>query len=425
MKKLAILLVLVFASGLILNSIACVSGDGKATFAPMAQPASTITSDPQVILEPVKITIGNLTDQTGVGSSAMSVIDQSLYDLVDYYNEHNLIPGIELQTKTYDTQYDPARAKTGYEYLRGKGVDVIWSPAPNAIPVVKPVADMEKFPVFVASAKQTALIPPGYVFSTGTMPQQDAYTLLKWIAENDWDYEKNGPAKIGGAAWSDGYSDIIFMGMKDYVDAHPEQYQWQGSYLTDFSFDWSSEVELLKNCDYIWPPTPMQVFVRDYTQSGYETTFIGSDGVAGFLGMIDAGNHWDEIDGMLFIRGSRWWTEDGPLINLTKEILQENHGNKAEEIKRAGVGYLASSCIYQLLEIIRNAAEEVGPENMDSQAIYDAAVTYTENIDGIDRYSFDETKRCSANYYVIYEADGEKEDLFRVDPDWIPVITKP
>ena len=92
---------------------------------------------------------------------------------------------------------------------------------------------------------------------------------------------------------------------------------------------------------------------------------------------------------------------------------------------RSGVGYLSTSCLYQLMNIIKNAAEEVGPENLNSQAVYDAAVTYIESLDGVDRYSFDETKRCSTNYYVIYEADAERKNLFRADPDWIPVITEP
>ena len=67
----------------------------------------------------------------------------------------------------------------------------------------------------------------------------------------------------------------------------------------------------------------------------------------------------------------------------------------------------------------------VDPENVDPQAIYEAALSYTETMDGVDRYSFNETKRCSTNYYAIYEADGEEKNIFRADPEWIPVVLEP
>jgi len=41
-----------------------------------------------------KITIGNLTDKTGVASNALSVIDKALEDMVEYANEQAIIPGV-------------------------------------------------------------------------------------------------------------------------------------------------------------------------------------------------------------------------------------------------------------------------------------------------------------------------------------------
>ena len=87
MKKRAILLAPFLALGLILNSVACENGAEEATFVPVTQPSSTITSEPQVILEPIEITIGNLTDITGPSSNALVVITTALEDLVRYYNE--------------------------------------------------------------------------------------------------------------------------------------------------------------------------------------------------------------------------------------------------------------------------------------------------------------------------------------------------
>ena len=177
-------------------------------------------------------------------------------------------------------------------------------------------------------------MPPGYVFSLGTVPQYDSYTQLKWIAENDWDWQTKGPAKIGGAAWSEDFSNAQFSAMKEYASVHPDQFKWENGFLTDFKFNWTAEVESLKDCDYVYPPVPMHVFANEFRRNGYDAKFIGNDPHAGFLDIIDQGDYWDEIDGMLFIRGSRWWTEEGFLIDLTKQILFDNHSNEAEEIMR-------------------------------------------------------------------------------------------
>jgi hypothetical protein len=74
MKKLAILLVPFFASGIILSSLACGSGDKGTTLSHLAQPPSTITSEHHVTLDPVEITIGNLTDITGQGWSQLFIL---------------------------------------------------------------------------------------------------------------------------------------------------------------------------------------------------------------------------------------------------------------------------------------------------------------------------------------------------------------
>ena len=127
----------------------------------------------------------------------------------------------------------------------------------------------------------------GYVFSLGITPEYEAYTLLKWLAENDPDFPKDRPAKIGGASWLDGYSIVWFDAARKYAEAHPEQYDWVKGYLNEFSFIWNNEVEGLKDCDYVFVPTPMHKFVEEYRLAGHTAKFLGSDVQVAFLGMID------------------------------------------------------------------------------------------------------------------------------------------
>ncbi|NQT72805.1 MAG: ABC transporter substrate-binding protein [Chloroflexi bacterium] len=417
MKKLAILAMLLFVLAFGCGVIAC--DDGEAT-----QPPETTSTGPK---EDVVITIGNLTDITGVSANAQVVINMALDDLVEYYNEENLIPRVKLKVVTYDGQLDPAKDIPGYEWLKEHGADLIFTGVPDTPLTLKPIVDKEKMVLFAASGYKEMLDPPGYVFVLGSIPQHQAFTFLKWIAENYWDYPDNRPAKIGGASWTDGYSQSFIAAMKDYAEAHPEQFEWEGGYLTNFSFIWGAEVEALKDCDYVFPCTMPVAFVEQYRKAAYTAKFIGCDVHTAFFNMITSAKLWDEIDGMPIVKGGfYWWYEGGELANLAETILYKYHPDEAEEIIQSGAGYTAlANCFYPMLEIIADAVEAVGPENFNSQALYDATTSYSLIIDGVEKSSFTDTRRYALTHYSIYEASASDETMVRLDPDWIPVVLEP
>ncbi len=402
--------------------VGCIS-DGETSPSPLVRPSVTPETPPD---EDAVITIGNLSDLTGVSATAMEYINMALDDLVEYYNENNLIPGIRLKVVTYDGQMNPSRDIPGYEWLKEKGADLIFTAIP-AVPVtLKPRVDNDEIVMFAMVASIDDILPPGYVFNLGIVPQYDGYTMLKWIAENDWDYQTKGPAKIGGAAWSEAYSDEVLDAMEEYCAAHPDQFEWEGGYLTNFSFFWPAEVEALKDCDYVYPGIVMKSFVEEYRNAGYtKAKFIGSDTQAAFFDMVDSTELWDEIDGMLFLKLSRWWNEEGEIVNIPKQLVHEKHPDDAETIINSGVGYMAMNQIYSIFVIIANAVEAVGPQNFNSQALYDAATSFTLSTDGVQRWSFDENKRDAVDAYAMYEARVAEEDIFRIHDEWYPTLRNP
>lgn len=384
-------------------------------------PTSSIDETP--FDEDVVITIGNLSDLTGVSAGAMKYINVALDDLVGYYNDNNLIPGVSLKVVTYDGQMDPAKDVPGYEWLMKKGADVLFTPIPATPVTLKPRVDQDRIVLFTMTSQKEGFLPPGYVFNLGIDPQYDGYTMMKWIAEYDWDWETQGPARVGGAAWSESYSDELMNGMKEYCVAHPEQFDWIGGHLTDFGFSWESEVEALKNCNYVYPGIVFINFVKQYRNAGcVEAKLIGTETQTAFFDLVDDSDLWDEIDGMLFLKFSRWWNEDGEIISLIKQILNDSHPDKAEEVISAGVGYLSLNQLYAMLEIIRNATEQVGPQNVDSQSIYASAQSFSLYTDGIQRLSFSDEKRDAVDAYAMYEARASEKDIFRIHNEWFPTV---
>ena len=403
-------------------SIGCTTSEEPSP-SPQVQPSHTTETS---LVEDVVFTIGNLSDLTGVSSNAMVYINMALDDLVEYYNENNLIPGVKLKVVTYDGQMDPARDIPGYEWLRGKGADFIFTPIPATPVTLKSRVDTEEVVLFAMAADKDEILPPGYVFNLGTVPQYDGYTSLKWIAENDWDFKTKGPAKVGGADWDNAHGSALFAAMEEYCSAHPDQFEWEGGYVNHFSFNWGTEVEALRDCDYVYPGIIMQSFVKQYREAGYtEAKFIGSDTQAAFFGMVDDAELWDEIDGMLFLKFSRWWNEECEIVNLAKQLLYENHPDEAEKIISSGVGYLAMNQMYAVLSIIADAAEVVGPQNLDSQALYDTATSFILTTDGVQRLSCGEEKRDAVDAYAMYEARATEEDIFRLHDEWYPTARNP
>ena len=416
-KRYLILMTVVPA---LLALTACGSSGDEAS--PLAEPSATIEETAVITDESVVITIGNLTDITGPGAGSVAMVDMALEDMAAYYNENNLIPGVELEVIKYDAQMDPARDIPGYEWLREKGADFIFSPVPGVPSNLKPRADKDEVVLFAVAASKEGILPPGYVFNLGVDPQHEAYTLLKWIAENDWNYQTKGPAKVGGAAWAEPYSETFIASMEEYCSAHPDQFEWNDGFLTGFTFTWEPEIEALKDCDYVYPGVVMTSFVKQYREAGHtEAKFVSSDASAAFLGTVE----WDGIDGMLFVKYPRWWNEDGEIINLAKQLVYENHPDDAESIIRSGNAYLAVNQAHAMFCIIANAVKAVGPEHFNSQALYEAATSFTYSCDGVQRVSFNDEKRNATDSYAIYEARATEEDIFRMHDEWIPAVRNP
>ncbi len=402
----------------------------KQILGPMSGKTPTSEAEPTVspesgTQEPVVITIGNHTDMSGVASSAMVVITKALEDITAYYNEENLIPGVTFEIITFDGGYNPEMDKPGYDQLKEQGADLFWGCVAKTPVTLKPYLEEDRMTFFTAAPATEAFVPPGWVFACGqTLVQWEAATLLKWIAENDPDYPKDRPAIVGGAFWDESYGVDCLAGAEEYVKAHPEQYEWAGGYISNWSFVWTEEVEGLKDCDYVFPPIPPNNFVRQYREAGHSAKLIGTDAHVAFLEQLDDAGLWEEFDGLLFIKPSQWWNDEGEIIALTNELLQIYRPHEAEEIKRTGTGYMAIQQLYVMFELIKAAAEIVGPEKLNSQAIYDASQSFSLTVDGCP-HSFSQSKRTSVDALAVYELRGAEKDCFRVDPRWLPVIYEP
>ena len=396
---------------LVLPLVAACEGDDN------DQPTNTVTPAKKTI-----ITIGNHTDKTGFASAAMGPVDMGLADVIEYYNDNNLIPGVEVELIEYDGQLDPARDIPGWEWLKERGADVIVGILPNAGPAFQPLANEAKIPLFVANALSELLATPGYMFVTAPLLEDQAWNLIGWVMENDWDWQAKGPAKVGGAGDEVSNFHVIYEQFEKYAEIYPERMEWVGGHIIPTGvYQWDVQVEDLKDCDYIFPTNIFPFFVKDYVRAGHnKATFIGTDSHTAWNHLVEDMGLWEAIDGMIYIAMTEEWDEDAEFPMLMNQLLREYRPDSADSIKKTGKGYGSVVNGMMVLESIRIASETVGPENVDSQAIYEAAQSMTLSFDGIQRASFSQTKRVAPDRLAIYEMDSTNKKLVRIS-DWFPI----
>jgi hypothetical protein len=76
--------------------------------------------------------------------------------------------------------------------------------------------------------------------------------------------------------------------------------------------------------------------------------------------------------------------------------------------------------MYCFFDILRQAIAEVGAENFDGQAFYNAAAKFKAHYDGYPEWGYSETKRYLLSDVLAYKWSAQVGDLVRVS-DWIPV----
>lgn len=374
--------------------------------------------------QPRIIKIGNHTDLTRVPSNATIEVAMALEDIARYYNENELIPGVEFEIITYDGQYNPARDVPGYQYLISEGADFIFTTPPRTAVSLRPLADRDRLVVFTTSATRDAIDPPGWVFGLGgPLSEYMVYTLLDWLPQNDPDFPSDGPAQIGGAFWEEAGVEATLEGARSYCMSHPSQYNWVYGELTETKLSWGPEVAALEDCDYVFPNPVMASFAREYRQAGGKAKFLGTSAPLLFIDQIDAADLWDEIDGSLFVLASLWRNDEGEIIDFLLNLLEEYRPSQVKQVFEEGIGYGIGQQIYVMFKLIEETVAEVGLENFSSEALYETAQSFSIIVDGYE-HSYSKTKRISGDSVAIYEARASEADIFRLT-DWIPVMQEP
>lgn len=376
----------------------------------------------------VTITIGEITDLTGPGSPAVITLHYCLQDMISYYNDEGLIPGVKLKMVSWDTRYDASREIPGYEWVREKGAKLIVVIMPQSGPMLMPFAARDKVPIAALSCHKDTLSPPGWVFNMSNSSDMHVKTLLKWISEEHWDYSQGIP-KLGLVGWQEHLIMAVDEAMEEYAQDNPGKFDYVDARIVPMGqIGWAGEVEALKDCDYVVAiGFPMGNIIKEFNQRGYKPTFIDpSAGAASYRGFLVDMLGYEGLDGTLTSNSAPFWTDDTPIVRLARQLLEQYRPKQAEDVIYAGLAYVGG--VHNLLntfQILANAIEAVGPESFSGQAYYDAAIKYQTSgplWEGYPQWEFTETKRYLVNNVIISKFSAEAQDLVNLS-GWLPLIT--
>jgi ABC-type branched-subunit amino acid transport system substrate-binding protein len=378
------------------------------------------------------VTIGEIIDLTGPGSPAMRNLHLALQDVIRYFNDEGLIPGVKIKLVSYDDMANPSRAIPGYEWVRERGAKAVVVGYADMSEILKPFAERDEVPLFAQANTRSLLEDPGWLFGLNAPTDLEIMTLLKWISANDWDYDTEGIPRVGFASWSTVEGIATDKAISEYCQAHPDEFDYVAQvFAPQGTMDWTGSVGELKGCDYVYcqgAALAGGAVIKEFAGRGYHTTFIGDSGQASFERFLVDMCGWEALDGLLSTCPAGWWTQPSQVINVAKELLQKYRSAQAEDIMAAGNTYQGGmQASYVVLEILRDAIAEVGAENIDGQAIYNAAIKYkTEGTiwEGRPQSGYTETHRYIVGAVEVYEWSAANEDLVRV-ADWQTLVEQP
>jgi hypothetical protein len=372
------------------------------------------------------ITLGELSDFTGPASPAIRTLHYAVQDIVRYYNEEGLIPGVKIKLESWDTKTDSSREVIGYEWVRGRGAKVVITVMPQTGVMLKSFADRDKVPVCSLSTNEAMLQPPGWVFAFSNALGMEMKTLMKWLSEEHWDYA-HGIPKIGFVGWSEPGGVEVEEAMAEYCQANPDKFEYVGGFLLPMgAVTFDAAVAKLKNCDYIQAMGyPMALFIKQFTESGYSATFIDAGQALSWRGFLANICGWEKIDGLLTASVSLMWGKSSPIVDLAEGLLHGYRSGEAEDVVKTGNAYVGSfQQLVNIFQILAKAIENVGAENFDGQAFYNAAVEYKTGgpmWEGYPQWGFNQTKRYLVDHVTVYKFDAASEDVVRLT-DWLPLM---
>jgi len=374
-----------------------------------APPATQSSSNERVV------EVANICPITGPTAAPEQIGLGAMQDYVRYFNEHNGIPGVEVELLWTDNAYEVSRWISAYRRYVARGIPLFYSD--DTISMKGMLAQFEKnqTPFVTGSAAPTVLFPPGWVYCPTATNGECSTAVIEYFMEN---WNESTPPKVvymgennqlgkGAAEEATPYAESLGYEVLPYiwmpfvvVDGTPQVIRLRelGADLAMLQSILPAVGPILKDADRLGIGSDVQF-------GGFE--FSMGESLVKMVGPA--------CDGYMVPRTTPWFTEtDVPGIRKIREVQQEYHGTVREDPEYMG-GWVGGAI---LCEALRRAIETEGCDDVDGAAVkaeLDAMAGF--DVDGLTRIDFTTQRRGSLSNAVYQIQDGT---IVRVS-NWIEV----
>jgi len=368
-----------------------------------------------------KVVIGYMGDFTGPAAATCVEIHKGLADYFKMVELDDPIPELEVKIITYDTKMDYSRAPMGYEWLKGQGADIFFNFSPIFQEILVENHQQDKIPSFTFASSPT-IVGQDWVYTFSIHYPWEAEAAMEWILE-DWEGRPQGSPKVGHIGVS-GYVSTaqVTDTLKELHTLDPSKFDLEEAAAPMTARTWAVEFNQLQDCDIIivdllGPQTAS--FLKEAIAKDYQGTFLGTSlAFLGFWHLVKATvPQVEDLDGALSMQTQFVLTDDVPFVNQMRANLERFRPSEADTLGK-GTSYMAAQAAAMVLaDTIRRAAEEVGPENVDSLALNNALRSIDKYVEG-----YGENLKCHEGSNILHRMLRVVE--YRVtteDDDWYAI----
>jgi len=167
--------------------------------------------------------------------------------------------------------------------------------------------------------------------------------------------------------------------------------------------------------------------LRDLRAIGSQATLLDCIGSMGSYERIDVQMvGWDLLDGQYSTSNSFAWSDPSdPIVQLATTLVHRYHSSEAQGLMVGNTYVGPAAMMVAILEILQQAVKNVGAENFNGQAYYDAALNYktTSSIwKNYPEFSFSETKHKLMDQSLITGFKGGSVKDYVTISGWLPDI---
>lgn len=324
-------------------------------------------------------------DQTGPSATTFKQVQ---WGLDDYMSEAEAIPGVTIKYIVYDFRNDYARVPTGYEYLKGQGMNMLLQYNPNTQPTTAKNLAEDQIPSFSFNIDVNTMNNE-WLFGWSVDLASEAKYVIEYLVNDWWETRKmTRPIKIGAMLLSDLYSGTQYWNAYNaWAAAHPGKCELTRALGTTSQTAFASEVGSLQGCDVIitgqvGPATA--TFLKELLSKGYQGGIVGhSISILSIWSLITSLIPKASLNGILIPHSWHVWTDQNEFVTQMGTALEKYRGSDAAMLKE-GTTWLSGYCLgHVLTNVVRKAAETVGADKIDGPALRQAMADLRLEIPGM------------------------------------------